>query len=131
MYSIDVDVTYRGPLFDGRAQAAIAAGTADAVWEIAKTGRGMLGVEFIRTFRNPTGYYESRVEADRVSNELAIIHDNDVVYGPWLEGVGSRNYPVTRFKGYHNWRRVTQMLEKAAGPIAEKVIDQHLKAVTR
>lgn len=129
MYRVDVDV--HGPLFDGRTHAALQAGMSDAVWEIAKVGRGMLGVEYIRTFKNPTGYYESRTQADRVSNELAVIHDNDVVYGPWLEGVGSRNYPVTRFKGYANWRRVTQMLEKAAKPIAEKVIGEHLKAVTR
>ena len=54
-----------------------------------------------------------------------------VIYGPWLEGTGSRNYPVTRFKGYRNWRRVTQMLEKAAKPIAEKSIREHLRAVTR
>ena len=127
MYQVDVEV--RGPLFDGRTQAALQAGMADAVWEVAKTGRGMLGIEYIRTFKNPTGYYESRTEADRVSDELAVIHDNDVIYGPWLEGIGSRNYPVTRFKGYHNWRRVTQMLEKAAKPIAEKVISQHLRAV--
>lgn len=131
MYAVDVDVTYRGPLFDGRTQAAIHAGMADAVWEVAKTGRGMLGIEYIKTFKEPTGYYESRTQADRVSDELAVIHDNDVIYGPWLEGTGSRNYPVTRFKGYANWRRVTQMLEKAAKPIAEKSIDQHLRAVTR
>lgn len=131
MYQVDVDVTYHGPLFDGRTAAAIHAGASDAVWEIAKTGRGMLGVEFIRTFKHPTGYYESQTQADRVSDELSVIHDNDVVYGPWLEGTGSRNYPVTRFKGYHNWRRVTQMLEKVAGPIAEKAIAERLGAVTR
>ncbi|GAA2360840.1 hypothetical protein Cme02nite_38190 [Catellatospora methionotrophica] len=128
MYIVDVDV--HGPLFDGRLAAAIRAGAADATWEIAKTGRGMLGVEYIKTFKNPTGYYESRTVAERVTPELAIIHDSDVVYGPWLEGVGSRNYPVTRFKGYHNWRRVTQALAKAAKPIAEQAIDRRLRAVT-
>lgn len=128
MYQVDVEVS--GPLFDGRTQAALQAGMADAVWEVAKVGRGMLGVEYIKTFKHPTGYYESKTEADRVSDELAVIHDNDVIYGPWLEGTGSRNYPVTRFKGYHNWRTVAQLLEKAAKPIAEKVISRHLGAVT-
>jgi hypothetical protein len=128
VYQVDVDVS--GPLFDGRTEAALRAGMADAVWEVAKVGRGMLGVEYIKTFKNPTGYYESKTEADRVSDELAVIHDNDVIYGAWLEDVGSRNYPVTRFKGYRNWRTVAQLLQKAAKPIAEQVISRHLKAVT-
>lgn len=128
MYRVDVDV--RGPLFDGRTDAAISAGASDAVWEIAKVGRGMLGVEFLWTFKNPTGYYESQTIAERVTPELAIIHDSDVVYGPWLEGIGSRNYPVTSFKGYSNWRRVRNMLAKAAKPIAEKAIANRLRAVS-
>lgn len=129
MYAVTVDVDTRGPVFDGRLAAAIRRGASEAVWEIAKTGRGQLGVQFIKVFKNPTGYYESQTEAERVSDELAVIHDNDVIYGPWLEGTGSRNYPVTRFRGYWSYQIVTQQLNKVAGPIAERVITRHIAAV--
>jgi hypothetical protein len=38
------------------------------------------------------------------------------VYGPWLEGVGSRNFPVTRFRGYHAFRVAAQELKHVYVP---------------
>jgi len=124
-----VKVKRHGPVFDGRARAAVRAGLGAAVWAVTKQGRMDLGLRFIRVFKHPTGYYESRVEAQRVSQFRGRVHDNLVVYGPWLEGTGSRNYPVTRFRGYHSFRLVTQGLQIKAGPIAQREIDAHLQAV--
>jgi hypothetical protein len=42
------------------------------------------------------------------------VHDSDIIYGPWLEGVGSRNYPTTRFRGYSTFRKVAQQIERKA-----------------
>lgn len=126
-YTVDVDVS--GPLFDGRAQAAVADVLAATVWELAKEGRGMLGVRFVRDFQEPTGYYESRVEAQKVTRELSRIHDNGVVYGPWLEGTGSRNFPVTRFKGYGIFREVTQELQRKAPEVCERILARHIGAM--
>jgi hypothetical protein len=69
-------------------------------------------------FRAPTGYYRSQVTHGRVSANRADVHDGDMIYGPWLEGVGSRNR-TTRFKGYFFWRRAGQMLDARAKAIAE------------
>ncbi len=42
------------------------------------------------------------------------VHDSGIVYGPWLEGVGSRNFPVTRFRGYSMFRKVRDELSRKA-----------------
>lgn len=133
MFDVHVDV--HGPLFDGRAQDALHEFMHEAVWEITKEGRGDLGVQFIKVFREPTGHYESRVEAVRpvsigAGAVQSRLHDNargDVVYNFWLEGIGSRNYPVTRFKGYHSFREVAQELQRKASRIAERVLPRFIQ----
>jgi hypothetical protein len=61
-----------------------------------------------------------------MSMEGTAIVDGDVVYGPWLEGVGSRNSPVTRFAGYHTFRKAGQKLNGEAGVIANVVIKPYI-----
>ena len=67
------------------------------------------------------GFYASQINTDRQVNQVAI-NDKDVIYGPWLEGVGSRNSPVTRFKGYHTFRVVSQELMITSTEIADRVM---------
>jgi len=114
-----VYVTRSGPVFDGRFEHEVDEFCKTAVWEITKEGRGDLGVQFIRVFKEPTGYYEAHVEADHL-DKFGWIHDNLVVYGPWLEGLGSRNFPVTRFKGYWSFKKVSEALQRKAADIAER-----------
>ncbi len=126
MYTVNIDTS--GPIFDGRFQQAVDDFTDEAVWAITKVGRGDLGVRFIKHFKEPTGYYESQVEAVRgaVHTFRSHIHDNQVVYGPWLEGVGSRNFPVTRFRGYFSFRSVAGELQQKAASIAESALPPFL-----
>jgi hypothetical protein len=42
-----------------------------------------------------------------------VVDDSNVIYGPWLEGVGSRN-EKTRFKGYFTFRKAAQKLNDMA-----------------
>lgn len=48
---------------------------------------------------------------------------NDLPYGPWLEGIGSRNFPVTRFPGYHALREAFVVTDRAVPDIAQPRID--------
>lgn len=48
----------------------------------------------------PTGYYESNIHQDYVGRDNISINDANVIYGSWLEGVGSRNSPRPGFPGY-------------------------------
>lgn len=45
-----------------------------------------------------------------VSNMNMTILDNNAVYGPWLEGTGSRN-ETSQFKGYATFRKVGDWIE--------------------
>lgn len=130
MFTVHIDMS--GPLFDGRSDNIRGEMLRDLVWETAKEGRGDLGIQFIKVFKEPTGFYESRVEAVRPQagpHPVAVIHDNGVVYGPWLEGHSSRNYPVTRFKGYHSFKIVTEGLRRKVPAIAERVMARHIQAL--
>lgn len=113
-----------GPLFDGRAMLALDNACDQAQENIARRGADIVRVELHRVLRNPTGYYESNVQAERhgASDQVT---DRGVVYGPWLEGTGSRNR-TTRFKGYSTFRRVTPVLQRIAGPIVVEYIARHL-----
>ena len=76
--------------------------------------------------RNPTGYYRSRINSD-VTATQGLVHDSNVIYGPWLEGIGSRN-ATTRFKGYHHWRRTVQYLEQEEGPA---ILERHFPVLVK
>jgi hypothetical protein len=112
-----IEVTATGPIADGSAPQLVDEGLRAAERATAFKAQSLLRQHFHAHFRDPTGYYESNVTISEFPNGTKI-SDNGVIYGPWLEGVGSRN-ATTRFKGYHAFREVTQMVEGAVGEITE------------
>lgn len=106
---IRTGMRFGGPLFDIRGRRAFRQFRDELEEEAAEYALDHIKDTFHTHFKRPTGYYESNV---RIRN------DNEVwdgglagpVYGPWLEGVGSRNN-TTRFKGYHAFRKAAQALE--------------------
>jgi hypothetical protein len=108
-----------GPTVEGRSSAVIEAMTASAVNEVADYTRYEVLTQLDSVLVNPTGFYESQIADQTISPYLHRIHDSGVVYGPWLEGVGSRNYPVTRFKGYHTFRIVKNRMAQKTKAIIE------------
>lgn len=117
---IEVSSSNHGPLFDGRAEKAAREFAEDAEREIADTGANMVRTELAHVLKHPTGRYMSHIHTTRVSAH-SVVTDGNIVYGPWLEGTGSRNR-TTRFKGYFTFRKVTQRLQAKAVPIAEKLL---------
>ena len=79
---------------------------------------------FHASFRHPTGYYEShvRVHSGAAGAEVWDGGQAGPVYGPWLEGVGSRN-ETTRFKGYHAFRKAAQALELRISQMGDHLFD--------
>lgn len=123
-------VSVHGPIFDGRAQHALNDFMHEVVWEATKEARGDLGVAFVKSFREPTGYYEAHlvtVRPTQIGDEVhGRIHDDEVIYGWWLEGIGSRNYPVTSFRGYHSFRLVAQGLQAKVHQLADRVLPRFI-----
>ncbi len=124
---IEISVTTSGPIPNGDFGRAVEDYIDEAVWAVTKYGRGQLGIHFIKHFKEPTGYYESQVTAVRPDfHHVGGIHDGSVIYSHWLEGSGSRNFPVTRFKGYWSFKTVAADMQRQAVPIAESVLPPFL-----
>ncbi|MGQ4349689.1 hypothetical protein [Streptomyces sp. SAS_275] len=121
-----IDIREDGPWFDGRAERAMKDAADDAREDIAEAGEehalGLMGANF----RNPTGYYESNVQTSRVSSDTSLVHDNGVVYGAWLEGVGSRNRARPGFPGYRHWRQTKEFVRSRGPAIADRAVQRHL-----
>lgn len=113
-----------GPMFDGRAKAAVDAFIVAATGEVADQGVNDVKQTLGAVLKHPTGYYESRIQSSRQRDDH-VIDDGGVIYGPWLEGTSSRNQ-TTRFKGYATFRKVTQRLQAKSGDIAQRVIGTFL-----
>lgn len=113
-------VNLTGPFFERRDE--IMRGIiSDLEKETAKFGRGVVLYNLVSSIRNPTPIYWTRLFVEQNADGIgtAIHDDYQIVYGPWLEGVGSRNAPVTRFRGYGSFRKAAQTLERSPFPDEE------------
>lgn len=115
----------RGPIFDGRAEKAVADACDSTEKRIATLGASMLRSRMNRVFKKQTPFYRLKVVAREDAPGWKIT-DQGVVYGAWLEGIGSRNAPVTRFKGYHSFRIIRAELDGRAKAIGENVMVEYL-----
>ena len=75
-----------------------------------------------------TGHYRRSI-ATEMKQLSALITDGDVVYGPWLEGISSRNNS-TKFKGYKSFRLAGQHAEKLSKKVFEKALNTFVRKVS-
>lgn len=124
MFRISSRETTSGGIFSAAQTSSIMRGMEDEIErDVAQEGYNDVQRYLSSVLRHPTGYYQSRVTVHREGGDVMVDGD-DVVYGPWLEGVGSRNQ-TTRFRGYFTFRKMSQLLETKSGRIAEKIADRH------
>jgi hypothetical protein len=117
----NVSTRVDGPLVDGRARRALNAYVDHLERDLADTGRGILLDELDRVLKTQTPYYTTRIDVI----DGTTIWDNRVVYGPWLAGVGSRNYPATKFKGYDHWPVTRDKLNARKRGIGERLLRRY------
>jgi len=139
-------VTVSGPLFDGRADSAVADGIRAVRADLAAEGQKLTRQAFAASIRMPTGRFDASITAisqtqtftsqgGRKSYTMPVVVDNpstetvvtteQATYGPWLEGSGSRNM-TTRFKGYHGFRQAAQALDQAAEQTASDTLGPYV-----
>jgi hypothetical protein len=111
-----VHVRLVGPLVEGKANAIVDAMMVSAVAEVADYTKYEVLTQLDKVLVNPTGYYMSQIEDTPVSPFLHRVHDSGVVYGPWLEGISSRNQ-TTSFRGYHTFRIVQGRISQKSSAI--------------
>ena len=114
------EVRVSGPFFTlgaGPAQKAIT----DSIREIVAEGERSVDAQLSPGHGLRTGHYRRSVNGELVDSLHGRIHDSKIVYGPWLEGVSSRN-ASSRFKGYRMFRNAFQQLERTKDAIVRKHI---------
>jgi hypothetical protein len=125
---MSISVETRGPLFTPGLAERLSRDAADE-WagDLATLGNVMVRANLNAVLRTQTPYYRTRIAAQKERPLLHKVTDQGVIYGPWLEGVGSRNR-TTRFKGYFTFRRTTQQLAAKArevgGPIVARLVQR-------
>lgn len=126
----EVKVTVSGPLFEGDPSGIVREEAHGMLVELVEKGEERLA-QMLRTRpagvflsvaeagkRASTGHYRSNLTS-MVRDLHGLITDGGVIYGPWLEGVSSRN-ATTRFKGYASFRRTGQWLQKQVPAVMQR-----------
>jgi hypothetical protein len=117
-----------GPLFDGIAARAARDMARDVEQALADQGQNMVLGRLIQVIRKPTPYYWTQIEQINRRGGTEVTGES-VIYHWWLEGVGSRNFPVTRFKGYRSFEITARALAQRAESVAEPVVRHHMPAM--
>jgi hypothetical protein len=121
----EVTVHVRGPIFDGRASHAVTRYLHQTRRDVAAQAYSNVMHNLDTSIRHPTPYYETQITTDH-RGETEVVNDRGIIYGPWLEGTGSRNSPKTRFRGYRSFRRATATTRREATGLAERTLQHYL-----
>lgn len=127
--AVQVTVTFHGTVLQGLSAPFVRAACQAGQQAVAEEAVNRIHARLGDVLQHPTGYYESQITTDRSVEEVHVT-DSGVVYGPWLEGTGSRNQS-SRFKGYRTFRIVTQRLRSDAGAIARTAMTPILEGLNR
>ncbi|MFC8862654.1 hypothetical protein [[Kitasatospora] papulosa] len=123
-FRISVNMNRTGPIRDGRFQRAAGQYSNDLQYAVALHGEDLVQQRLRQVLKNPTGYFQSRITVERGRGGY-VVTDGGVIYGHWLEGTGSRNYPVTRFRGYSTFRRVKPLVDRDANRIGRELLARY------
>ena len=140
-----VTVKLSGPFFRENVPLVIGAALRAAVGDVVAEGERAVKLQLYPGHGLRKGRYRGSIHGETTSvgagvalaaagvtsgqffaSPHGIIHDSHVIYGPWLEGVSSRN-ETTRFKGYAMFRNAKQQLERKKRGILEHRIQQALR----
>lgn len=123
------EITFRsrihGPISSGQIFRDIANYEHDVAEELAEDAQDIWVRNLQGSIRQPTPYYWTRIDKREVSPTRYEVHDHDIVYGPWLEGTGSRNSPNSIFPGYWSMARAKEMAKRRRGGVARRILRRY------
>ena len=135
---LETKIEMEGPLFTGSAARKFRGAAEDAVKELVQLGEGrlleqlrprpsgvFLSVAAVASPDPRTGNYRRNIQS-KTKNLSGLITDGGVVYGPWLEGISSRN-SSSRFKGYATFRRVNDWLKERSKPVFRSHVERWVR----
>jgi len=124
------EVIVSGPLFDGRADAAVTAWLDDTKKDLASTAADMLRAFPMDKTGRARGGFQSNINAVSRGPDQVITGPTirGVAWTPWLEGTSQRNNS-TRFKGYRLFRQTAAELSLHVKPVAEEKLPPYIEAM--
>lgn len=127
------DVILTGPVFDGRGVVLTDRMVTDIQHAVANYAHDIWSTLMDHHFKHPTGVYQSFAHVvddgpDTLVNDGYGV-TNQLPYGPWLEGIGSRNSPVTRFPGYFSLREAYLVTDRAVTELAEPIVTDYVDRI--
>lgn len=118
-----------GPFFEDAAWDAAASTMRDGVQTAVSDQAYQLWSDNLDgSLKHPTGYYQSEINVRREDTQ-DVVNDQAVIYGWWLEGIGRRNAPVTRFEGYHSRDRAVETLTDEIPETVAPVVADFVKEI--
>lgn len=123
MATIRIGVHVSGPLFDDDTHKIMSEFVTEAVQEVGAQGLANWHTHLDASLKHPTGWYEEHLTSELMAPDVDIMHDKGMIYGPWLEGTGSRNQ-TTKFKGYAAARLAAQELEAQADQVLQPAVQR-------
>lgn len=128
-----VEVNLYGPVFDGRAADWAHEAIRDMQRTVADHALVEWEADLESAIRHSTPRYQLYPHVMTMDYDV-VVNDgwgqtNNLPYGPWLEGVGSRNAPVTRFPGYHALRSAFESVSGQVTDLCEPVVDDFVARV--
>lgn len=129
-FRLNVTITHKGTVLNHSAsQAAAKRMVIQLNDNLAQVAYDRVQTRLQRVLRNPTGFYQSRIQVER-REVYRGVWDQNVSYGGWLEGVDSRN-KTTRFKGYNTFRLVAQSMNQDKEKLAQPAVDRFVQEMNR
>lgn len=128
MYEISFNSRVGGPISSGKMQRDVAAYEHDVAEELADMAEETWVRNLQGSIRNPTPYYWTRIDTRPLGANRYEVHDHDIVYGPWLEGTGSRNTPNSIFPGYRSLARTKESVRRRRGGVARRILRRYRSA---
>lgn len=127
MFLLRIRTRTEGALFTSEAHRLFEEFEEDLEEEGAEWAHDHILRTFHTSFKEPTGYYESHVRVHSTPSGQEVWDGGQAgpAYGPWLEGVGSRN-DTTRFKGYHAFRKAAAALEARIEAMGERLLHRNV-----
>jgi hypothetical protein len=117
---MSVVVTLSGPFFATTRDLVVRTGINRIEQRVAEVADARVELLHRAFFKHPTPWYWTRPDAVPRADHW-VVTDHGVVYGPWLEGTGSRNL-TTRFKGYKSFRLAAQSIAGNFPKIVEPAV---------
>ena len=118
-FDVEAYVRANGPIWHRLIGRKVEVASEELSKQLAERGKELVLKNLAERLKTRTPYYETQIEV-RPFGITYSVSDSGVIYGPWLEGTGSRN-PVTSFPGYHSFEDAHDELEKEVPAYARAV----------